>query len=169
MMSLLETPPFELALAALLHRLEPAVVEGIGKRWKLSNAEIDQTTWLVARQRALLEADRLTAAQLKRTLAHPYRDALLALTHAWLLATGRELHPVLFAEEYLRRTPPEQLDPPPVVTGRELIQLGLAPGPRFKELLEQVRDAQLNGEVSTTAAALAYIQRLQGHPSTGTP
>ncbi|MBN2232204.1 MAG: CBS domain-containing protein [Deltaproteobacteria bacterium] len=35
----------------------------------------------------------------------------------------------------------------PALTGHDLIAAGLAPGPRFKRLLERLRDARLNGEV----------------------
>jgi hypothetical protein len=39
------------------------------------------------------------------------------------------------------------LSPPPLVTGEDLIVMGLAPGPRFKSILDQVYDAQLEGRV----------------------
>ena len=39
------------------------------------------------------------------------------------------------------------LNPAPLVTGEDLIVMGLAPGPRFKSILDQVYDAQLEGRV----------------------
>jgi poly(A) polymerase len=40
------------------------------------------------------------------------------------------------------------LAPAPVVTGEDLIEMGLAPGPVFKRVLDGVYDAQLEGRVS---------------------
>ena len=45
------------------------------------------------------------------------------------------------------------------MTGRELIELGYAPGPRFKEILAAVEDAQLEGRVQSTEEAVEMVQR----------
>ncbi|MFH1381816.1 MAG: HD domain-containing protein [Chloroflexota bacterium] len=48
--------------------------------------------------------------------------------------------------------------PPKLVSGDDLINLfSLSPGPKFKEVLEAVREAQAAGEVTTREEALAYI------------
>ena len=49
---------------------------------------------------------------------------------------------------------------PAVMTGKDLMDRGLAPGPQFKRLLDQVRDAQLNGEVVTRTEALNRLNQL---------
>jgi hypothetical protein len=38
--------------------------------------------------------------------------------------------------------------------------MGLTPGPHFQELLDQVRDAQLNGEISTADDAREMVRKL---------
>jgi poly(A) polymerase len=53
--------------------------------------------------------------------------------------------------------PRETLDPPPLLTGDDLIRHGIRPGPAFRVLLERVRAAQLDGEVHTQAEALALV------------
>jgi poly(A) polymerase len=112
----------------------------------------------------LREADQLSLAKLKRLLAHPFRDDLLALTRATLLAEQADLHQVLFCERFLETTPREILDPPPLVTGNDLIELGLRPGPRFKQMLEEVRDAQLNGDLTDRTAAVEWVKTQQQAP-----
>ncbi len=47
--------------------------------------------------------------------------------------------------------------PKPLVQGRDLIALGLRPGPRFGELLKRAYEAQLDGQFATTADGLAYL------------
>jgi tRNA nucleotidyltransferase/poly(A) polymerase len=51
------------------------------------------------------------------------------------------------------------LDPPPLLTGADLVALGHKPGPRFKALLEEIRLAQLNEEIDTREAALKRLGR----------
>jgi len=48
----------------------------------------------------------------------------------------------------------KNLNPAPLVTGADLIALGLKPGPKFKEILFTVETEQLNGNVSTKAEAI---------------
>lgn len=163
MLSLLEKPSFELALAALLHSL-PArpVVYDICRRLKLSNDESERTTWLVAHQNDLLDAPTQTLARLKRTLAEPFRDDLIDLLRVKLLATQAEMQPVLFCDEFIARTPQAVIDPPPLITGDILKSLGLNPGPAFKNLLEAVRDAQLNDQILTPEQAIELVTTLAG-------
>jgi len=56
---------------------------------------------------------------------------------------------------------------PPLITGRDLLALGMEPGPAMGRLLAQVRDRQLQDELKTPAQARAWARRqLQGEPAT---
>jgi tRNA nucleotidyltransferase (CCA-adding enzyme) len=50
--------------------------------------------------------------------------------------------------------------PRPIVLGRHLIELGRAPGPSFKPLLDRCFEAQLDGEFTDLEGGLAYLRRL---------
>jgi hypothetical protein len=52
------------------------------------------------------------------------------------------------------------IDPPPLVDGQDLIRLGYKPGPEFKRLLEEVRNAQLDETIGTRDEAIALVRRL---------
>jgi poly(A) polymerase len=52
------------------------------------------------------------------------------------------------------------MSPPPLLTGHDLIDHGLDPGPLFKKLLDAVRQAQRNGSVRTQGEALELVDRL---------
>lgn len=54
----------------------------------------------------------------------------------------------------------EHAAPAPLVMGRHLIQMGLAPGPRMGEILRQVFDRQLDGEITTIEEGLAHAAAL---------
>ena len=62
----------------------------------------------------------------------------------------------------LLQLPPEQLDPPPLLTGDDLIRHGVPRGKEYKTLLDAVRDAQLNGVIRTKDEALKLVDVLRG-------
>jgi poly(A) polymerase len=176
----LREPDFELALAALLHTVpnpvptsrresaETGTLRGICRRFKLSNRESEQVVWLIMHQNDLDDAPALSAARLKRLLAHPWSENLVSLVRAGVQAARSDATAIDFVERYLCDTPPEEINPPPLISGSDLIALGLSPGPRFQELLEQVRDAQLNGEIGTPREAIELVLRPGAHDAAAT-
>lgn len=50
------------------------------------------------------------------------------------------------------------LAPKPLITGDDLIAIGLKPGPKFKALLDRAYDAQLEGRVTTKTQALHLVR-----------
>ncbi len=57
----------------------------------------------------------------------------------------------------------EHRPPAPLVLGRHLLALGLAPGPRVGEILKRVYDRQLDGEVTTVEDGVALAREIIGH------
>ncbi len=172
---------FPLAFAALLHDVgKPRTVgrtpdrytfhghEHVGRdvasriclRLKLSNAERERVEWLVEKHQYLCEAPRMSPSKLKPVLAHEGIAELLALHRADALASGRSTEHMEYCERLLREWPPEVLNPPPVITGDDLKALGIPPGPRYKVLLDAVREAQLDGRVNTLEEGLDLVKRL---------
>jgi len=47
----------------------------------------------------------------------------------------------------------EKLNPKPLLDGADLIKLGINRGPKFKQILNAVRNAQLDGEIETVEQA----------------
>ncbi|MEZ6064348.1 MAG: CCA tRNA nucleotidyltransferase [Planctomycetaceae bacterium] len=159
----LTDPTFPLALATLLHRLpiDPGTVVDIAalcRRLKLSNDETDSVVWLTRNSAALDAPADLTLAQLKRLLAHRDAPALVGLLTARARVRTTLAEPLEFVLNFLARTPPEAINPPPLIDGADLKRLGLQPGPRFRELLDGVRELQLNSDLTTTSDALDWIR-----------
>jgi poly(A) polymerase len=149
---------FPLAFASLLH--------GVGKRLaglecrhlKLSNAEADRVGWLVDHHQYLCAAPTMRASQLKPILVHPGIGELLTLHRAEAVATNVSTEHVDFCERMLRETPFEELNPPPLLTGDDLLGLGWKQGPLFKKVLDTVRGAQLDGLVRTREDAIRLAE-----------
>ena len=182
MLQHLDAPRFELAAAVLFRLVEWAAsqapqpadlpdtslasgcvphVRAICRRLRLSNHETDDICWLVSHQDDLADAQSLPLPALKRLLSHRLGSELRALTRATELATTGQTSSAAFCEDYLRDTPRKEIDPPPLITGADLIARGFPPGPQFKRLLDTIRDAQLNGEIRTPREALEIAERLQ--------
>jgi poly(A) polymerase len=56
--------------------------------------------------------------------------------------------------------PITELDPPPLLTGDDLIALGIPRGPVYARLLRAVRAAQLDGAVSDREGAFGMVAKL---------
>lgn len=156
--------PFPLAFATALHAIGKNGAARVAERLKLSNVETERLCWLVANQNVLADAETMRASKLKPLLVHPGIGDLLALHRALAAAAGESLAPVEFCERVLRDTPHEELNPPPVLTGEDLIARGLKPGPGFKRLLDAVREAQLEGRAATKEQAHALVTQLLAEP-----
>ena len=98
--------------------------------------------------------------KLKVLLAHPGIHELLALHRADALASRLGIDHVDFCEEKLRTWTAEELDPVPLITGDDLIAMGLKPGRRFKEILDAVRESQLDGVIRRREEALELARKL---------
>jgi hypothetical protein len=88
---------------------------------------------------------------------------LLALARAVLGADDAGLQ----RAEQAFALPLENLNPPPLVTGDDLIRHGFQPGPHFAALLTAVRDAQLDGAITTQTAAIELARRLLAERPSG--
>ena len=56
----------------------------------------------------------------------------------------------------------EGVAPEPWVSGQDLIDVGLKPGPQFRRWLDVVYDAQLEGRVASRDEAIAALHGLAG-------
>jgi poly(A) polymerase len=175
------SPSFPLALAALLHDVgKPRTVgrtperytfhshEHVGARMandlclrlRLSNEERARTVWLVEKHQYLCDAPRLRPSKLKQVLGHPWVRDLLALHRADALAWGKPTDHVDYCERRLSEWSADDLDPDPLLTGNDLLKLGIPQGPLYKRLLDAVREAQLDGTIKVSAEALELVKRL---------
>jgi tRNA nucleotidyltransferase/poly(A) polymerase len=132
----------------------------LGSQFKLSNAEIAHVQYLVLHLDEVQKAHQLPWAQLKPLLAHPQRDDLLALLNAHALGLHEPRDGYEYCLQRIQQWSANDLQPPVLVTGADVAQLGIRPGPRFKELLDEVRTQQLNETITNREEALKLLRRL---------
>lgn len=127
------------------------------ERWrKALNLSNDTRDTLKARLNLLAELagwDGLSVAEHKRRIAKPdWAQTLLLYAALGGDADGLGADAERYADDGVG------IAPPPLITGDDLIALGLTPGPRFRELLDGAYDRQLEGEVTSPPQAVAWVQ-----------
>ena len=125
---------------------------------KFSREEIEQIVVLVRDHLKLREVFNMREATLQRLIREPFFGDLLALHRAAASATDGNHACWEFArsrhQEFLKSPPP---DAGKILTGEDLIHLGLSPGPRFSEILRAVEDQVLELKITTKEQALEYV------------
>ena len=135
------------------------MAERICERLRLSRRDTEQVVALVEHHLRFKDVMQMRPAKLKRFLQMEGFEEHLELHRLDCLSSHRNLENWEFVRRKLAETPPEEIRPRPLVTGDDLIALGYQPGPRFKEILRTVEDAQLEGEVRTNEEAVALVRR----------
>ncbi len=151
---------FEPAFAALLHRFSPAEVVAACDALRCSNFTQRTVAWLVARLEDVLTPDDLSLADLKMLMSHPAFGDLLVLCGARLKAYGLPTSAYRKLSRRAKVIRPQDVAPPPLLTGHDLERLGVKAGPIYKKILDRVYYAQLDGQVSNKSAALAHARQL---------
>ena len=171
----------ELAMAILLHDVgKPAtatqtdrirfhdhaqvgaeIAERICLRLKFSTKATEKIVTLVKEHQKFFDAERMRKSTLKRFLRQEHIHDLLELHRLDCLSRNGDLRTYEFCQTTLTEFHRESIRPPRLISGDDLIRLGFPPGPVFKQVLEYIEDAQLEGAVSTRTKALELVKEFQ--------
>jgi poly(A) polymerase len=135
-------------------------VRKVCNRLKLSNDETSCVTWLADSLSLMADIAARPLHVLKPLLADARSFMLLDLAQAVAVAFGRSPAEVNYCREYLSRTPSAVLTPAPLVNGADLNELNVAEGPRYRQLLDQLRQEQLDELLDSREAALLRLRQL---------
>ncbi len=134
------------------------IAEKICQRLRFSRDDTDQIVALVEHHMRFAQAMLMKPSTLKRFLRLRCFPEHLTLHRADCLASHGNLATYQFIADELAKTPEEEMRPAPLVSGDDLIRQGYAPGPRFREILNAVEDAQLEGRLPSKDAALEFVR-----------
>jgi poly(A) polymerase len=129
------------------------------RRLRFSNHETDQILALIDNHMRFGAVERMKQSTLKKFLRLPAFEEHLELHRIDCLSSHGQVDAYEYTREQMRSLPPEAIRPTPLITGRDLIEAGYEPGPRFKEVLTAVEDAQLEGRLTSREAAMEYVRR----------
>jgi tRNA nucleotidyltransferase/poly(A) polymerase len=127
----------------------------------VANVDCKQVAWMIDHRHFLEEQDpaSLRPSQFERIFCRQRGKELLTLLHALAIVQGthgiarERIHiATRIAEQY------KTLKTTKLISGHDLIEHGIEPGPRIRQYLDLVRDAQLTGQIHTKEDALQLIQ-----------
>jgi poly(A) polymerase len=134
------------------------MAEEICRGLRFSNEDTEQIAALVANHMRFKDVTKMKPATLKRFVRLAEFEEHLELHRLDSSSSHGHLENYEFVRRFLEETPPEQVRPPRLISGKDLIALGLKPGPQFKSLLEAVEEAQLNGRLVSREDALQFVK-----------
>ena len=140
-------------------RVGAEMTEQIMERLRFSRAEIDATVEMVRQHMVFKDVPRMRVAKLKRFMARPTFDDELELHRVDCASSHAMLDNYDFLIRKKEEFANEPIIPPPLVTGDDLIALGMKPGPKFGEVLEAVETCQLEGTLKSREEALDWLKQ----------
>ena len=181
----LQSPTPALALGVLLHdvgkpgtfrvtdrirfnghvELGERIARGILNRLRFSNAETEQVIALIANHMRFKHVHEMRESTLKRMLRMNRFEEHLELHRLDCESSHGNLENYEFVKSKFEASEPEQLRPPRLLTGDDLIEAGYAPGPEFARMLEVVEDAQLESRIQSKEEALELVRSAFGPPT----
>ncbi|MDB6079930.1 MAG: polynucleotide adenylyltransferase/metal dependent phosphohydrolase, partial [Akkermansiaceae bacterium] len=175
--------PLDLCLAVLLHdiakpptfqydaaadrirfnghdALGATMADEILRRLRYPNEIVESVAFMVSRHMQFMNVQNMRVAKLKRFMAEPTFPRELELHRVDCASSNGFTDNLEYLIEKDAEFAAEPLIPAPLVTGRDLIEMGQTPGPKFKDLLEAVQTEQLEGRLTEREAALEWVKTL---------
>lgn len=173
--------PLELCLAVLLHdiakpptqtydedddrirfnghdALGATMAEKILRRLKYPNQVIGEVAFMVSRHMQFMNVQQMRTAKVKRFMSEPTFPLELELHRVDCASSNGFTDNLEFLIEKREKFANEPLIPKPLITGRDLIEQGLKPGPRFKKILEAAQTEQLEGRLTERNQAIEWMK-----------
>ena len=133
------------------------MAEEILGRLRLPSRDTERVVELVRHHLRFMDFPRMRRSTQLRFLRLPGFAEHLELHRLDCLASHGDLSTYEMAKRLLEETPPETVRPTPLLRGDDLIAQGYSPGPIFREILQAVEDAQLEGRVHNSTQALSLV------------
>jgi len=133
------------------------MTQRVMERLRFSRSEIEATVEAVDQHMVFKDVQKMRVSRLKRFMSRPNFDDEMILHRVDCASSHGMLDNFEFLERKREEFASEPLIPPPLVTGRDLLQLGWKPGPPIGKILEAVQTRQLEGTLTSRDEALNWI------------
>ena len=182
MLSLLkDAPSIELVLSVLLHdigkpatysfdeeadrirfnghdKLGAEMSEQILRDLKFSNSIIEDVVQMVANHMTFKDVQKMRQSKLKRFMSRSTFNDEIELHRVDCLGSWGGLDNYDFLNKKMVEFANEPIIPQPLLTGKDLIELGWSPGPDLGQTLNSVQDMQLEGKLNSKDEALVWVK-----------
>jgi len=134
------------------------MAESICRRLRLSGEEIAEIVDLVGEHLRFIPVQEMRESTLKRFLRKHNIEKHLELHRLDCLASHGDLTSYHFCRAKLEEFSREAMRPPRLISGYDLIAMGLTPGPLFSRILADLEDQQLEGKITSRERALEWVR-----------
>jgi poly(A) polymerase len=134
------------------------MAEEICRRLRFSNEDTAQIVALVANHLRFKDVPQMKPSTLKRFVRLDRFEEHLELHRLDCVSSHGHLDNYNFMRRFLAETPPAEVRPPRLLTGDDLIRMGYQPGPDFRDILDRIEEAQLDGRIRTAQEAKEMVQ-----------
>ena len=139
-------------------KLGEAIADGLMHRLRFSRAHREVVLNLIHQHMVFMNVRKMRQARLKKFLRMEDFHLHLQLHRLDCLASHGMLDHYAFCQEQLRKAEPEELHPPRLLTGDDLLAMGYAPGKRMGEMLRALEEEQLENRIHDREEAMAFVQ-----------
>jgi putative nucleotidyltransferase with HDIG domain len=140
-------------------RVGAVMAEQILERLRFPRRQIEEIVVAVRCHMQFKDARQMRKATVRRLLLRPTFPLELELHRLDCLGSHRQLDVYEFLRDQARQLEQQPQIKPPLLTGDDLLALGMKPGPELGALLEEIREKQLQDELSTPEQAREWASR----------
>ncbi|HVM59520.1 MAG TPA: CCA tRNA nucleotidyltransferase [Verrucomicrobiae bacterium] len=134
------------------------MTESILRRLRFPNDQIEKIALCVREHMRFQFVKEMRPAKLKRILARETFPDELELHRIDCASSHRNMENYEFLKAKAAELPPEVIKPEPLLTGHDLLALGLTPGPMVGQILREVEELQLEERLKSREEALAFAK-----------
>jgi len=135
------------------------IADKIMQRLKFSRAQREAVLHLIGQHMNFMNVQKMRPARLKRFLRMQDFDLHLELHRLDCLASHGMLDNYEFCHNQLENLTAEELHPPRLLSGDDLIALGFTPGKIIGEILRVLEDEQMEGRISSQDEAKIFVEK----------
>ena len=163
MLDAMEEPNISSAIAILCYE-KPRLAADICNHLRLSNHERKLAVWLIEAVMVLgsgsfsTQQANIPWSVLQPWLAHEWRFQLIDVMNSLAAISLFSTENVDWVREQVCRDDAD-LNPPQLLRGNDLMQLGVPSGPAVGKLLGHLRNLQLDGKVTSRELAIKWVEQ----------
>jgi poly(A) polymerase len=187
MLSKIKSPDLNLALSILMHdvgkkatatvdengRIRHSGHESVGAEMsdrilaglRYDNKTIATVNEAVKYHMQFKDVPHMRDSTLKKMMARPHFPLELELHRIDCDSSHGDLQYYEFFRHQLETMRPDEIEPPRLINGKDLLAMGIPPGRSLGLMLEKIYEAQLEGTIQTLAQALAVARQMASSPT----
>ncbi len=134
------------------------IADKIMQRLKFSRAQRETVLALIRQHMVFMNVQKMRPGRLKRFLRMPDFDLHMELHRLDCIASHGMLDNYEFCREQIQHLAQEDLHPPRLLNGNDLMAMGFAPGKIIGEILLALEEEQLEGRIKTPEEAADFVE-----------